>query len=300
MKFLQQVVSCIRKGQDKKLIQLITENKNEIVLNSDFYDFVNSFNVKAKQKIKGSINVHGMGGGGIPKINLTSIACVYLSTILDEPIVKTGSRKNTSLMGSTDFFEMLGIHNVAFKEQLLEEKGFAYYDYLELSPWKRYKEILSINNSIKKILNTVHFFDYEIGVLGLGVSSNKEYYKFSEKKKYCAPKESFTFYTITEGKQIDELVLGDSFLDGKLIMSEYLPFPRIRDKYEVYNIGYKLIEGNKEELYWYKALERTVATFAYKLGGACSYEEGCVLFEKSFKDRLAKKKIEEIRKYSFD
>ena len=274
------------------------ENRYEMVSISDFFSFADLFSEETKKRIRGAINIHGMGGTGIPKINLTSIASLYLSTICNRHIVKTGSRKNKSVMGSTDFFEKLGILHIKEKEKVLDEFGFAYYDYLELSPWKMYKGILSKNDNIKDILERTHFFDYEMGILGVGISSDKAYRDFLHKVHYCSPKEMFHFYTIVDNKRIDEILPGNIYLDDILFKGKLIPLPLLSSAHQAYDISLKLIEGDVIDDYWYKALRVSVAVLLYRLHTTNSLEDGEELFEKAYRDKLVQKKIEKIKKYS--
>ena len=183
MDLLKQIYRYICDNSVDSLYQLIEDHKNEEVSDAEFEQFTDMFAAKEKEWLQGCINIHGMGGTGTGKANLTSIACLYLSVISDLPIAKTGSTKNTGVFGSTDLFDALKFTKIADKKSMLEEYGFVYFDYLELSPWKQYKPLLKKNRFIADILDRYHFFEYNIGTLGLGISSQSTYSDYLARKR---------------------------------------------------------------------------------------------------------------------
>ena len=282
--FLKQIYNCICDNSVNNLYLTMDENENTIVSDEEFEFFTQLFAGEEREWLQGSVNIHGMGGTGIPKVNLTSIACLYLSVISNLPIAKTGSRKNTGVFGSTDFFEKLKFTTIVDKKRMFEEYGFVYFDYLELSPWKQYKQYLKKNRYIADILERYHFFEYDIGTLGLGVSSQSAYIDFIRRKQYPEPTHCFTFYSELNGQQIDECVnpLVSCYSSKKLTAHEIL------------RMDYDLINGNDKDSCWHWALRESVAVFAKELGIAKTLDEGREMFDKSYVNKELADKLSNI------
>lgn len=282
--FLVHISEYIHAGTPDRLSEFIESNIHTPVLPQEFEEFTQLFAAEEKCWLKGSVNIHGMGGTGIPKLNLTSIACLYLSVLTDLPIAKTGSRKNTGIMGSTDFFEELGLMAIRNRRKMLDTFGFVYFDYLELSPWKAYKQILRKNVYVADILEQYHFFEYEIGILGLGISSLSMYDKFLKQIHYPTPNRLFTFSSEVKGRLFDEIIdVSRCDLFGERLTSE-----------DVSEMNFKLVFGLDQDSCWLSALRENVAMFAVELEAATSREHGRELFDKVYADRAVANKIKKI------
>lgn len=273
MDLLTNAFEAIRDGNPAALEQLMEQGAHTPVTPREFEAFTQRFAPEEKQWLRGQVNIHGMGGSGLPKVNLTSIACLYLAAGWKIPIVKTGSRKNTGVMGSTDFFEELGILHAPDKKRLLEEFGFAYFDFLTLSPWKAYKPILRKNADIDKLLGEYHFFEYEIGVLGLGVSSGELYDRFLSQTHFPKPGRIFTYFSRTEEGLMDE------------ILPAAPPPRRLLTRQEVSRMDHALTFGRDADAFWLSALRESVALFARELGAVTCLEEGRERFDKLYAHR---------------
>ena len=280
--FLESIYKMICNNSKDKLIAFVTSNADNYVTCEEFERFTDWFKKEEKISIKDSVNIHGMGGSRLPKPSITSIASLYVSSISYKTIVKTGSSKNTSLLGSTDYFRALGLLTPVNRRQYFEKYGFAYYDYLELSPWKRYKEILCLNRSINEILHDYHFFEYKIGVLGLGISSKELYAHFLKKVHYPKPVRHFIFYSKVEGRILDEILPPDN---NQII----LPTLSIDD---ILRINYNLTFGLEDDTLWLGSLRESVAFFLYQLGETDSVAEGRELFNRAYRDRVVKRNID--------
>ena len=284
MEFLIRAYESICKKNTQALLSLVEQNTNTEISPTQFEAFTQMFAKEEKEWINGSVNIHGMGGSGIPKVNITSLACLYLSAITDLPIIKTGSRKNTSVMGSTDFFEDIGFMNIRDRKSVFNEYGFVYFDYLELSPWKAYKGTLRLNNDISVILNNYHFFEYKIGTLGLGVSSKKIYSHFLSQCHFPAPDRIFTYCSEVNGMLLDEISPSGY---------EY-PFTKTLTSREISELNHSLAYGDDTESYWYHALRESVATFAVELNAAECCEDGGEKFDKAYTDRYVAKMLKKV------
>ena len=284
MEFLIRAYEIICQKNVQALMTLVKKNTDTAVLPTEFEAFTQMFANEEKEQINGSVNIHGMGGSGFPKANITSLACLYLSAITKLPIVKTGSRKNTGVMGSTDFFEEIGFMNIRDRKSVLEEYGFTYFDYLELSPWKAYKDILRLNSDISVILNGYHFFEYKIGTLGLGISSKKMHSYFLSQCHFPAPDRIFTYCSEVNGMLLDEISPSGY---------EY-PFTKALTLREVSVLNHALAYGDDTESYWYHALRESVATFAVELNVAECCEDGREKFDKAYTDRYVAKMLKKV------
>ena len=286
MEFLARIAECVRDGSPDRLFKLIESNISTPVSPKEFEEFTQLFAKEDKLWLKGCVNIHGMGGSRIPKVNLTSIACLYLSAITKLPIAKTGSRKNTGIMGSTDFFEDLGLLEIRERKKMLETFGFVYFDYLELSPWKAYKPFLRKNIYIAEILEQYHFFEYEIGILGLGISSLSLYEKFLNQIHYPAPSCLFTFFSEVHGELLDEIVIPEQYN----LLSKKLTYKDISE------INHNLVLGLDHDSCWLDALRESVAVFAGELGAATSLDHGREMFNKAYTDKMVANKLEKMHR----
>lgn len=296
--FLNSAYDFIVEQNTEQLLCLLNVNRELAITVDDFISFTNRFSKEDKSLINGSFNLHGMGGSGLNKPNISSIATLYLSVLSEQPIVKTGSRKNTSLFGSTDFFSSIGITEKTDKKVLFHKFGFAYYDYLELSPWKAYKDILSINYNINAILKETHFFDYTIGTLGLGITSQSAYANFLSKRYNNMPNKIIPYYSLIETTQVDELLPTEAFIDNESISINPVMYKDFNlSLCEIQRINRDLVIGENTHKFWYEALRITVAAFLYKIDVVDNFCDGLSLFEKCYRDKLVKKRLDAIRHF---
>lgn len=272
------------------LTKLLDSNINTPVPLEDFVEFTRLFSSKKKANISGCININGTGASGMKKPNLSSIAALYLSQLSEIPVVKTGSVYNTGISGSSDFFADIGYFLSNNRERIFRKYGFMYYDFLELSPWKRYHHIFIKNKAISEIYSKVVFFDYNAGLFLLGVS-NPSYYSSLLQNYFLEnrPQHLVTFYTIVQGGIVDEIMPGDVYVDNRLFCKKIqsLNYQQINSREDARQINSKLLTG-EETGYWKTALSMTCAYSLIEIGKACSMEEGEQMFEKAYKDRAIK------------
>ena len=156
---LSEAHSLILMNEKERLLQLLKSNSSLQIDECEFERFIHSF-LDSYKGIDNCININGSGGSKIPKLNLSSIACIYTAAITNMKVVKTGSIANTSLVGSSDLFDKLGLLHAHNKLKGLDMFNFAYYDFLQITAWKRYRDILTLNDSLKHYINNGVFFDY--------------------------------------------------------------------------------------------------------------------------------------------
>lgn len=282
---LQKVLTYIHNCESAKIQELINKHRDIIVSIYDFEAFVCAFSDNFKE-LEQCININGSGGSLIPKLNLTSIACLYIAAITKLKIAKTGSVKNTSMVGSSDFFRSLGLLSAHNKLNGLHKYGFCYYDHIELAPWKLYKELLSQNKSLNEYIQNGVFFEYSANVYGIGISKSNYIEKLEYGKIYNKPQTIFYYYTNTAYGMIDEIMQGDVYVNDNYLLSIkgdiYIP----KKSSEIINEGIKLIYGVSNNKSAIESLRYTVAIILNILSN-CSIDEGIKLFNTAFKRKTA-------------
>lgn len=290
-RFFNMVYELIRSDRVKDLSKLVEENKSLRLDEHDFENFIVLFSSAMNFPEIGCVNINGSGGSGVPKINITSIACVYIAAIAGVKVVKTGSVSNTSLAGSTDFFERLGLLHATVKDKGLEKYNFAYYDYLQISAWKRYREILTLNQSLNDYICGGVFFDYPASTYCMGIALDCYYDKLRDCKTYNAPTKLITFYTDTKYGVVDEITQGDIYVNGNHRMTldgdMYMP----HDKEEVLKEDIKLIYGLSDNKRSVDTIRFTTALLLDELIG-CGIEKGISLFNTAYSNGVAGKLVD--------
>ena len=216
--FLKQVYFLILSGDRNGVQKLLSNNRSLYIDKHDFEEFIFSFS-SLHNELKGCINLNGSGGSRIPKLNISSIACLYIAAITGLNIVKTGSSSNSSLFGSSDLFNELGLLHLKSKSSSLSLFHFAYYDYLQLSPWKLYRNILITNTSLKTFIENGIFFDYSAQYYFMGIALNHYYDRLNSGMRYNDPDSLITYYTNTKYGIIDEIIQGDVYVDDKYLLT---------------------------------------------------------------------------------
>lgn len=294
--FFKKLRYFVLNNKADSLEKLMKKNRYTQISQKDFFDFIFSFNKKLQKRLVRCININGSGGSGIVKLNLTSLASIYVAAISRLDVVKTGSRANTGLCGSTDFFEAIGLLNVKKKLKAINRYHFAYFDYLELSPWKKYKDLLKINKTIELFLDNIVFFEYQAALHGLGLSNPEYLQKMCRIQTLRFPQNIFTFYTKLQGdKYIDEVCAGEVFLNDKFvtaIMSEnYFP----TTKSEILQEDIKLLNGCTTNTEAYTSLKYSVAIYLLGMKFVDKIESSIHLFEEAYSNKLAYHLVENIK-----
>lgn len=284
--FFRKIKELIHAEKQKELTEFICRHKGTEVAKDDFFKFVDTFHPEYINKLSGSININGMGGSRIPKLNISSLLCLYVAAITQKNIVKTGSVSRTGLNGSSDFFEQIGLLNMENKIQAFEKNHFCYFDYTQLAPWKKYKKELCAHQCIKKIWENCLFFEYPESIYGLGLSDKKQQ-DILNNESYFRPANIFTFYTQTTQGVLDEIAQGDIFLNGNFLChipgKMYIPTNRT----DLRNENLNLLNGTSKNLSALNSLKYSVAVMLYALSYASSVKDGCDLFENAYDRKLA-------------
>lgn len=292
--FLKDAFYLIEDNNVDELGRLVQQHSTTTVYFEQFMSFVGMFHAKEKEELRNCININGTGGSNTPKFNLTSIAAIYVAAISELNIVKTGSHANTGVCGSSDFFDSIGILNTSNKIDSLRKTHFAYYDYLELSPWKRYKSVLALNNDIAKLINSCIFFEYRANRYLLGISNQQYAKSIFQYPSYNFPDKIDFFYSIHNGKCVDEICGGDVFLNDKRILQ--LPHIYMQDltKEEIIAQDKDLLCGISRDENLINYLAYSVAVYLYAIKFTTTIDEGLQLFETAYAEKKAQKLIKKI------
>lgn len=284
--FLEKTKELILADKRKELCEFFYKHAKVKVSKSDFFKFVESLHPKYMDKLKGAININGMGGSQIPKLNISSLLCLYIAAMTQRNVVKTGSSSRSSLNGSSDFFEQIGLLNMKNKIQMLQKHHFCYFDHTQLAPWKKYKKELSCHQGIKKILENCIFFEYPESVYGLGLSDKKQK-NILNRKAYFQPVTIFTFYTNTTHGILDEIAQGDVFLNNDFLChipgKIYIP----ANPSDLQSENLKLLRGTSNNVSAINSLKYSVAIVLYALSYVSSLNDGLVLFENAYERKSA-------------
>lgn len=293
--FLQEAFYLIENEKAKQLKILMERNCDKSISFNQFTEFVDMFCQREKSILRKCININGTGGSGIRKFNLTSISSIYVAAISKLNIVKTGSFANTGECGSSDFFNSIGLLTLPNKIDALHDFHFAYYDYLELSPWKKYKTELSLNHDISKLLNNCIFFDYKSQKQLLGISNERYAKSIYTFQSHCFPDKIDFFYSYYHGICIDEVWGGDVYLNGKKIA--ILPYITVGNlsKEEIIAQGMDLLFGQSNNENWVEYLAYSVAIYLIALEVVTTVDEGLQIFQAAYLDKKAKSLIENIK-----
>ena len=289
------LIELIEQKEDAQINRVIQLNLGTEVTKQQLLTFSRLSNYKVKTKLRGAININGSGGTKFAKPNLSSLTALYLGLSTNKTIIKTGSRAVTGLCGSTDFFYETGLMNEQNREYIFDKYGFAYYDYLEVSPWKRYKELLRNNSFLKELFQQIVFFDYTTSVYFLGIGDPRFH---DSLKKLCLEnkpeKGLVTFYSVIKQKYIDELLPGKIYINNKLYMDIKEEKCSCKmNRQQVLKINRNLLYGN-EEGYWKLCLKLSYCIIAIQIGITDELGEAEEMFEKAYQNKIVAKILKEI------
>lgn len=279
-----------------ELSQLVEENMSLQFDENDFEKFISLFS-SARKELSGCVNINGSGGSRIPKLNISSIASIYVAAITGIKVVKTGSVSRTSLAGSTELFDRLGLLHSNMKNKGLELYNFAYYDFLQISSWKRYREILMLNQSLKDFINNGVFFDYPASTYCMGIAIDHYYDIMQACKSYSPPSKLITFYTNTKYGVVDEIIQGDVYVNGcyRLTLDGEIFLPHHKE--EVIEEDIRLIYGRSDNENCIDSVRYTTALLINELCG-CSVDEGVSLFNVAYSKGAAGRLVDGLIKYN--
>lgn len=286
----------IEQNRGDLIQELWSQNRVTQITKEDFFEFADSFSIKEKELIHGSININGTGGSPCFLPNLSSLTALYASQISGKNFVKTGSGANTGIHGSSDFFREIGIMNV-HSRSILDEFHFLYFDYLRLSPWKQYKVYMVQNEFLKKIFEEVFFLDYSSKDYFVGINDLTWYDKFTGKMElYNCPEHLYVYYTEKDGKIYDEIYEGTIYLNGRKYfeLKKFNPQDVITAS-NIRKVNRTLIEGTEDSV-WKQYLGYTVAMVLHHINTVDSLDEGLELFEKYYREKRLGAVLEAISK----
>ena len=284
--YLEKVREAILKKDRALVEQLTAQYADTEVTPQEIVEFSRSFGTQLKAELRVSININGAGGSHIPKPNITSIAAMYLAAITGMRVVKTGSGSYSGLWGSSDFFRELGMLNEEKRHACLQQYGFAYYDYLEISAWKEYKPIMLKNRSLSRVFWEIVFFEYEADTYFLGISNPFSHTALSERLTLeNRPRRMITYYTQTKQGCLDEAAPGQLFVDNQLFyQTSSCSVPSLRNLRDLKEINRRLLIG-QETGYWKECLKITCALCLLQLGRVSCIEEGMQHFERAYREK---------------
>lgn len=250
---LEDIVAAIQLRDATAVYDLLSQNKKTHLTEDDIYSFL-TINSKSIP-ISKAYTVCGSGGSMIPKPNISSLACLYLSCC-NLPILKVGSGKQTSLFGSSDFFDCYGLTN---KYIVNDNIHFAYYDVETVKPWFKYRHLLPMNECFrvffeKHIFNEIEYLGKFVGCLG---SSKRSAYM---KKDSGIPKERIHMcYSFVNGFVIDEIVGEECYVDGSRMHFQHTGNYSPLTKKDIIEIDDALFKGHCDNGLWYHSLRDTVS-----------------------------------------
>lgn len=294
-RFFDNIKECILRNETGRLVELIGRTPMLGIDEKEIVDFLRTFGEHNKKNAEGAININGSGGTGFYKPNISSIAAMYISQGVSTPVIKTGSGAYSGIYGSSDFFRDLGLLDDSKRSQMLNHYGFAYYDYLEMSPWKRYKKILFEQKDFKNVFEKTVFFDYKASTYFLGISNARYHWSLNNNVNLDnEPDELFTYYSKVENSVIDEVYPGGTlYVNGEDFQVDNYGFgkvPIIKSIQDITKINTLLLMG--EEIgFWKESLANTCALAFFSLKIVNSFEEGKELFEQLYKDCVVKKML---------
>lgn len=284
----------ILSDEKDKIITLWENNKETYISLEDFYQFIERFSISQRNMVSNCININGTGASPCLLPNLSSLTALYASQISKQNFVKTGSGANTGIHGSSDFFRDIGLLNLD-SQSILDEYHFLYYDYLILSPWKKYKPVMAQNKYLGDYFKQVFFFDYPSKYYFLGLNSVHFYDSFTRGwELYNRPEHLVIYYTNQNDKIYDEVYSGVVHVDNK----PYFTLPDHNNKTPVsastiHKINAGLVDGS-EDSDWKMYLGYSVALVLEQMNHVQSIDEGYELFEKCYRDKVVKKMITKI------
>lgn len=291
--FLEQLSNAIDNKNEDMAFELIKSNTGTYVTLDDIITFSQKFDKNIKRRLQGSVNINGSGGSGIIKPNLSSITAMYIACISNIRIAKTGSVACTGKWGSSDFFKELGLLNERNREYVWDKYGFAYYDYLEVSPWKKYKSALSQNTYLGDIFKKVVFFEYPTSYYFLGISLPRYHDSLLRLELVNRPDKLVTFYTESVNGIIDEFAAGSIFVQKKKMLQTLGILPSLNSTSDIKAINRDLVLGEGNTI-WKECLENGCAIILKELGVVSSLDEGKDLFCKAWKDKVILNILKEI------
>mgnify|MGYP004595523815 FL=1 len=260
--FFNLIEECVLDDNVDKLKDVI-RNSSAIGIEDDvIVVFLKKFGNDNKLLAEGAININGSGGSGYYKPNISSIAGMYISQLTDVPVVKTGSVAYSGIYGSSNFFRDIGLLNPQKRRQMFEKYGFAYYDYLEMSPWKKYKKILFEHPDFKRVFDKTVFFDYKASTYFLGITNRRYHWGLNDYLDVDnKPDDLVTYCTETERGIIDEAFpKGIIYLNDKqfqVCKTDYI-MPLLKDVQSIKRVNEALLCG-EEGGFWKEALVNTCA-----------------------------------------
>ena len=294
--FLDDLIELEGNGSEELIKRVILKNINTHVTSEQIISFSRKSGREIKEKLKGAININGAGGTGFIKPNLSSLVALYIGLSIDRIIVKTGSGFSTGIWGSSNFFNKLGLMDCRKREYIYQKYGFAYYDYLEVSPWKRYKDLLRNNKYLNKLFRKIIFFDYRPSYYFLGVNSPLCYEGLKKLRLENMPSNKLiTFYSVVNSMIVDELMSGQVYVDNKLVLnedSEGIIWNR-SDIKKLQKVNMELLVGTSDD-YWKKCLKLSYSIIVMNLCLASEMYEACEMFDKVYKDKKVMKMLKEI------
>ncbi len=290
--YIQKIYDFIMKEQDIALFDFMLSSQNIELSTNDLQGFIDLFNPYHEfisEPIE--IGLSGSGGSGLKKPNIGTIASMYLAQVPGVTVAKVGSKRRTSLMGSTDFLSELGYHANVDKVDFFRKWRFLAADVDECAKWRRYEHILRLNNSFNYLLDTylINEFSYKTKFTGtifldkaLEVSSMKTIHNVND---------WYIYGGLIGENNIDELVCGKNIVIHNNRAVEYL-FDQKNYKYnadiDVYKLNSALIRGECADDFWLCSLENTFSLSLYLSGRVDSRQEATDIFKNLYYNKALK------------
>lgn len=274
-------------GNSDDILEYIINNSSEKFTEAEIEEFLDS--VSDEEKFTSYYTISGAGGSGIIKPNITSIAFLYLAS-MNIPMIKIGSRKRKSLNGSTDFFSKLGLLNFNINDK---KYRFCCLDGYSVSRWKKYKELLSINESFNHYFMNNEYQDYTLKSK-ISIQLNKKTSEiYLSKKIGRKPEKLYVIYN-ESNIIIDEIIGGKIYVNGSVYINKeqnenYFELHKIED---INKINNSLLLGKEDtNSFWYNVLKNEVAIFLYLNKFYDSYQRCESIFDKIYSEKYVEKML---------
>lgn len=300
--FLNQLYIKIRQCKKKynTLIPFVYANKDIPVSEEEFAEFVKMFGSIKRDGCTCTLGITGSGGSRIPKPNIGTITALYLSQVPNLNIIKVGSHRYSSKMGSTDLITELGYNQIKDKEKFFKNNGFLYSDVSEYAEWKLCTSILKLNPSIEKILDNGIPDEFECNIKFTGTIYPEHVAALQRKKLPNIVQSWYAYGGYIGDRIIDEFVPGNNYIlcNGEKTNIE-LPSSKAQFRLtdNIASINRELICGNCTDEFWLASLRNTIALMLFLSGNVDSFLHGTAYFEKIYRDKVAQKLVARIENY---
>ncbi len=253
---LNTLAKLIIKKNTSEIFKLLTENVAAEIKKEELFRFFDSFTIDKEINFN-KIGISGSGKSGIKKPNIGSIVSIFISDLYRLDIVKVGS-KGTMGKGSTDFF-------LKYKDLLGKSIKLRYYDVEDISPWKKYYDILCINKSISSILKNLVWHEYQYSYKIVGITEPEVFIRYLNIEHFRKPSNLMLHTSTIGNRNIDEIMGTTKYLvNGKIVEIQYLnnlTMDTLVKDTDIDAINESLLKGEILSDFWFNCLKNTFVSY---------------------------------------